>query len=113
MRRNIILASFILFFLVKGQAEALLEPLYGDFFNQSGVYIQVFSGGCTTKESFVIQKQQHKGIELIYFYRVKPDYCKALVKYGKVINFSYEELGLKFNDRFKVMNPELTPRVIW
>lgn len=113
MKNKIIITAVIALFTIKGQAAPMLEALYGDFFNQSGVSIQVFSGGCTSKDSFAIQKQHYRGVELIYFYRVKPDLCKALFKYGKILNFSYEDLGLQYHDRFKVMNPYVTPRVIW
>lgn len=98
---------------IKGQATPTLESLYGDFFNEAGVSIQVFSGGCTDKESFAILKESSRGVQQIYFYRVKPDLCKAYYKYGRFVNFTYSDLGLTKSDRFKIMNPRVTSRVLW
>lgn len=113
MSRKLIIAVAISLFALNGDAGPMLESIYGDFYNEAGVNIQVFSGGCTNRGSFVIQKQFSNGVNLIYFYRVKPDFCKAFFKYGQIINFSFTELGLQVDDRFKVMNPRITPRVSW
>lgn len=113
MSSKLIIAMAISLFTLNGNAELMLDSIYGDFYNESGVNIQVFSGGCTNKDSFAVQKEFSKGVYLIYFYRVKPDLCKAYFKYGQVVNFSYEDLGLQSNDRFKVMNPRISPRVMW
>ncbi|MES2800980.1 MAG: hypothetical protein V4654_00680 [Bdellovibrionota bacterium] len=112
MNIKIIMTVAIMLIAIKGQTAPTLESLYGDFFNETGVYIQVFSGGCTNKNSFAIQKEYFRGVEQIYFYRFKPDLCKAYFKYGKFVNFSYEDLGLNRSDRFKIMNPRVTPRVL-
>ncbi len=110
MKNKVILMTVALLFSISGHTTPTLESLYGDFYNQSGVSIQVFSGGCTSKDSFAVQKQNSRGVALIYFYRIKPDLCKAFFRYGMILNFTYEDLGLQYRDRFKIMNPYVAPR---
>lgn len=103
----------LLLLSISAKAEPKLEPLYGDYFNKKGIVIQVYSGGCTYKNSFEIRKVSARGVQQIAFYRIKPDFCESYYKYGKQIGFTYEELGLQSQDRFKVVNPRLAPRVNW
>ncbi|MES2800981.1 MAG: hypothetical protein V4654_00685 [Bdellovibrionota bacterium] len=110
MKTKILLTIGFLFLTVTSQAGPN-EALYGSFFNESGVVIQVYSGGCTYKSSFAVRKEYVGGVHKIWFYRVKPDFCEAFVKYGKFLIFSYDDLGLQAYDRFEIMNPRVVPRV--
>lgn len=109
MKNKTIAVLLIILTALKGQATPVLETLYGDFIDETGINIQVFSGGCTDKESFVFRKEYSRGVEHIYFYRIKPDLCKAFFKYGKFVNFTYKDLGLKKFDRFRIGNPRINP----
>lgn len=113
MKTKIILTIGFLLLTVSAKAQLPLESLYGNYFNQDGIVIQVYSGGCTNRSSFAIRKDFVKGVQQISFYRVKPDLCEALFKYGIFLAFTYEELGLQAHDRFKIVNPRVAPRVIW
>lgn len=67
MNSKFIIAAAISLFALNGNAEPVLDSLYGDFYNEAGVNIQVFSGGCTTKKSFAIQKKIFRWCELNLF----------------------------------------------
>lgn len=88
------------------QAETV-ESLLGMNVNSKGISFQVSSGGCTSKASFqvIMLETSPKQLKLI---RVKPDYCEAYVPFGTVVKFSYQELGLKRGDSFKIFNPSAT-----
>ena len=87
---------------------AKLEPLLGDESGHVGVYIQVFSGGCTTNESFQVVTKVTDDVKKVYFYRVRPDYCRAFYRYGTRIFFSYDQLKIADGERFQIMNPRTT-----
>lgn len=91
--------------LAQGQMRLGLEPLLGDGFGHEGVFIQVYSGGCTDNDSFEVVSRVHKNVKQIYFLRVKPDYCRAYYRYGAKILFSYEQLQINEGERFQIMNP--------
>ena len=87
------------------ESEPKIEPLLGYVNNSEGLTFQVFSGGCTGKDSFYIQFENQDNNQLaIALYRKTPDYCRAYYPYGKLIYFSYEELGIKTDQRFKISN---------
>lgn len=102
MKKLMLLAIFL--FSLNAMSEESEETLLGYVFDQSGVTIQVLTGGCTRKSDFFIEKEQSEYISFIKFYRQKRDTCLALFRYGTFINFSYEELGIKPTTRFKILN---------
>lgn len=110
MKTKSLLTVAILFLSVTSHAVPV-ETLYGSFLSEKGVVIQVYSGGCTFKSSFAIHKEYKQGVFKIWFYRLKTDYCESYKKYGMLLNFSYEDLGLQSDDRFEIMNPRVVPRV--
>ena len=61
-----------------------VEMLLGIGTMYDTVQIQVESNGCTTKESFYVQKYMNPDDEMIHlrFIRVRPDWCKAYLPEG-------------------------------
>lgn len=83
---------------------ARIEPLLGFSSTEKGVQLQVASSGCTSAESFEIDKYTYKKTIRIMFIRVVPDTCPGLLEKGQSIGYSFESLGLKAGDRFQIMN---------
>ncbi|HWU43230.1 MAG TPA: hypothetical protein VN132_07330, partial [Bdellovibrio sp.] len=76
------------------------------------LFFQVRSGGCTSKEDFRFEVENAGGMKKVTLYRIRPDECYAFVPFGKVISFSYQELGLHSGDHFYVGNMIQTARVM-
>lgn len=87
-------------------AEHVLEPLMGHFTTQGGVHIQVRSGGCTSKRDFTFVREVKNGVHQVSFYRTRPDVCRAYIRYGEILTFSFEELGLKDTELFSITNAD-------
>lgn len=110
--RLIILATLLLFLIVPGAAlstdvaqdAGVVEQLYGLQVGPEGITFQVFSGGCTTKENFRIQRFTADPIQILLI-RVVPDLCEAFRPYGTTLTYSYESLGLENGQSFIVLNP--------
>lgn len=83
---------------------ARVEPLLGFSSSDTGIQLQVESGGCTTAESFEVNKYTYRKTIRIFFIRVVPDVCLALLRDGETVNYSFEALGLKAGDHFQIMN---------
>jgi hypothetical protein len=81
------------------------EILLGYIFDQDGITLQVFSGGCTKKDSWKFEKGFSNYTHTLTFYRKYQDTCLAIVRYGEQIHFTYEELGMEANPRFRILNP--------
>ncbi len=78
------------------------EVLLGLTTNDLGINIQVKSGGCTGKGSFdIIVMESHPAQILVL--RKSPVMCRMYMPHGKVLSFTYEELGLR-NTTFTVIN---------
>ncbi len=93
-----------LFLLTSNAKASGQEILMGYIYDQSGITLQVATGGCTKKDSFQVRKEILNSQFILTFYRRQPDTCLALFRYGTRIRFSYEELGLGFQPRFKIRN---------
>lgn len=86
----------------------------GHMVTEKGVHIQVRSGGCTEKNDFQvkIQRAESEGAPtVVSFVRINVDPCLALLPYGKILTYSFEELGLKHNDLLKIHNPNPGVRI--
>jgi hypothetical protein len=90
-----------------GQETGTVEQLLGLQVGPEGVIFQVFSGGCTTKDDFRIERFQADPVQLLLI-RLEPDTCEAFIPYGTTIRYSYESLELENGQRFIVLNP-MTP----
>ena len=87
-----------------------IENLYGYSVDSEGITFQVFSGGCTSKNSFRVAQHGTSDRQLA-LYRIIPDPCKAFFPYGVFVRYSYEELNLGPSLSFRVVNP-FVPAVI-
>jgi hypothetical protein len=81
------------------------EVLLGYTYGIHGITLQVASGGCTQKSDFIVEQRQRTSYQALTFYRWREDLCLALLPYGTMLNFSYEELGLAPGSRFQILNP--------
>jgi hypothetical protein len=92
-------------------AETTLEPLMGHLSSYSGVHIQMRSGGCTWKRDIQVVHHFEHGIHQLSFVRMTDDQCLAYLPYGKVISYSFSDLGLNHGDRFEILNPTMQGQV--
>lgn len=108
---------FILFLLLANtaaQAEKIVlvsvprvEMLLGIGTMYDTVQIQVESNGCTTKDSFYVQKYENPDDEMIHlkFIRVRPDWCKAFLPEGTWLHFLKTDLEISSKDIIMIDNP--------
>ncbi len=88
-----------------------IEQLLGLRVDARGLTFQVHSSGCTKKTDFEVQIFETAPRQLVLV-RIRPDFCDALVPYGKRIRFSFPELGLSQGQRVRVLNPLATVQVV-
>lgn len=84
-----------------------LERIMGIEIKDGKLMIRVATGGCTTKESFKINViKGFTGIPpyLVEIYRVIPDYCKAYIPEGVVLEYELKELGIEPFASFNLVN---------
>lgn len=93
------------------QDTGVVEQLYGMQVGPEGVMFQVFSGGCTTKEHFRIERFTADPVQILLI-RVVPDLCEAFRPYGTTLTYSYESLGLENGQRFIVLNPKSPIKIV-
>lgn len=85
------------------QTEALEAVRKVDFDGQR-LSVVVGSNGCTEASSFEVKIKDADPTELSLIRRT-PDLCKALVREGVVVSWTYAELGLKAGEQVRVLNP--------
>ena len=105
MRKLLLLLLSTLIYSLSAHAQGTLEPLLGFLHDQSGITFQVFSGGCTSKQSFTIENELENKRNLVSLIRTKPDYCKAFFFFGTYVYFNYDELGINRGQSFEIQNP--------
>lgn len=79
------------------------ERLFGYYAHPRGIAFQVYSGGCTDKQSFRLQREggENAAVTLV---RIQEDPCLALLFRGTFVNFTYEELGIRPGRAFAIKN---------
>ena len=85
------------------QTEALEAVRKVDFDGQR-LTVVVGSNGCTEASSFEVKIKDTDPAELSLIRRT-PDLCKALVREGVTVSWTYAELGLQPGDAVRVLNP--------
>jgi hypothetical protein len=85
------------------QAEALEAVRKVDFDGQR-LNVVVGSNGCTEASSFEVKIKDGDPAELSLTRRT-PDLCKALVREGVTVSWTYAELGLESGAAVRVLNP--------
>ncbi|MEA3277428.1 MAG: hypothetical protein U9Q81_19525 [Pseudomonadota bacterium] len=88
-----------------------VEEIMGMYVHQRGIAFQVYSGGCTTKDDFTLNVLESNPVQLLLV-RDTPDPCDAYLPYGRVIGFSYAELGLPEGQEFIIINPHRVMTVV-
>lgn len=69
------------------------------------VSITVSDNGCTTKEFFEVDVDQDAEMEFdIGFDRIREDYCKMLNPAGKMLTWTYSELGIPGGAEVSIRN---------
>jgi hypothetical protein len=97
--------------LVSGRLNAYqtdwhIETVLGYVIDRSVIVFQVYDGGCTQSEDFSVQVDRKNSIKArVTLFRIKADYCKAFFPYGRMMKFSYKEIGIKRNESFVITNP--------
>lgn len=98
----------ILILVISAQVQALeIEPLMALAMGPNNIKIRVYSGGCTTKDSFYVHKiydQRYSRVQII-FYRLNRDTCEAYIPEGKVLTYSHSELGINRDHSIFIGNP--------
>ncbi|HVK61878.1 MAG TPA: hypothetical protein VM432_10025 [Bdellovibrionales bacterium] len=81
------------------------EPLLGYQPFKHSIAFQVNSGGCTSKNDFVVtRKVDSEGVTLLKLIRIRIDPCRPYFPTGERIRFSYEEIGIEPATRYQVLN---------
>lgn len=85
------------------QAEVLEAVRKVDFDGQR-LTVVVGSNGCTEASSFEVKIKDTDPAELSLIRRA-PDLCKAIVREGVAVSWTYAELGLNTGQHVRVLNP--------
>ena len=88
---------------VVAEAESLEAVRKVDFDGQR-LNVVVGSNGCTEASSFEVKIKDGDPAELTLTRRT-PDLCRALVREGVTVSWTYAELGLKSGAAVRVLNP--------
>lgn len=88
------------------------EKLMGFKMDPTGIEFQVFTGGCTSKNSFRLGLAESMPIQMTLV-RVKPDFCEAFIPYGTTVKYTWEELGFGSGTAFVLKNPLLDPFYVY
>ena len=108
MKMKTLLIFLVLAIELSAQAiETRVEPLLGNFVGTNGIKIQVESGGCTHKNSFLVKRRLNAKDQVIQllFQRVEADTCESYRPTGRALLFSFEELQLERGQSFQIANP--------
>ena len=82
----------------------ILEAVRKVDFDGQRLTAVVGSNGCTEASSFEVKIKDGDPTELSLTRRT-PDLCKALVREGVTVSWTYAELGLKSGAAVRVLNP--------
>lgn len=66
----------------------------GSVVNSRGVTITARSNGCTDKSYYAVDIDRDDGRYEVSFDRVREDHCRALLRDGVELTWSYAELGI-------------------
>ena len=68
--------------------------IMGSVVDSRGVTVTARSNGCTDKSYYAVDIDRDDGRYEISFDRVREDHCRALLRDGVELNWSYSELGI-------------------
>lgn len=105
MGKQILLGLVLCASLQTAHADNTSEKILGYQPSKHGITFQVQSGGCTTKESFIVDVQRATdGIAQVTLLRTRPDTCHPFLPMGVRFRMTYEELGLNPGERYRIVN---------
>ena len=81
-----------------------LEAVRKVDFDGQRLNVVVGSNGCTEASSFEVKIKDADPTELSLIRRT-PDLCRAIVREGVVVSWTYAELGLTAGEPVRVLNP--------
>ncbi len=90
--------------LVSDETWPELEPL-GVTAGREGLSLRLASKGCTVKADIVFRVDRVAGGTVLAFARRRVETCRSGEAGTVDLAFSYEALGLRRGERFKVANP--------
>lgn len=71
----------------------------------SGVAFQIPTGGCLEKEDFAVRViREVNRPAIVQLVTAKADACRMAVPYGKVIRFTFDEIGIRVGESFVITN---------
>ena len=82
----------------------VLEAVRKVDFDGQRLTVVVGSNGCTEASSFEVKIKDTDPAELSLIRRA-PDLCKAIVREGVAVSWTYAELGLNTGQHVRVLNP--------
>jgi hypothetical protein len=83
-----------------------LETVMAYQVGQGGIEFRVYDGGCTAPEDFELRVERKEySTAFVSLYRKRFDFCKAFFPMGHLIRYGYDEIGLKRNEPFIIVNP--------
>ena len=110
-RPMLMIAAFAALFASVAQARPMAtaepsraEAIYGARFDERGLTLRVNSNGCTRKEDFAMRVDRAGSVTRVLAVRIKPDYCRALIRGGVDLTWSHAELGVRRGVDVRVMN---------
>lgn len=86
-----------------------LETLRAVRFEAGALVVQADSNGCTDETSFAVHIADTDGPARVSLTRERPDNCRALVREGVELRWTYAELGLASGAAAVVENPVQLP----
>lgn len=84
---------------------APLESVYAVSQDAGGVVVQVRSNGCTSAASFTVTLTPGAGGTAMALERKKPDYCRALLRDGVAVKWTWADLGIAAPEQLVLLNP--------
>ena len=110
MKKTIAITTMIFTSALQAQQFVGEELLMGAQVYGNSIKIQVHSGGCTTKQSFLVKKSLNrvKNSTDLTFFRIVADKCEAYIPEGRVLNYSMSDLRLPANQKFNITNSFVT-----
>ncbi len=84
--------------------EAPADPIRSARFEDGALVVRVDSNGCTQASDFELSVTDGTPAE-ITLHRVKEDLCRALVRDGVELRWTYADLGLEPGTPTRILNP--------
>lgn len=81
------------------------ESVYAVQQDADGLVVRVRSNGCTNAEDFAISTSRQADTIAITLQRLQPDHCRALLREGVLLKWTWAQLGIDESANLIVTNP--------